>query len=433
MSYGGFAHTSRSVTERVYWRRQQSIASRATSPGTVSERIAFLADPLKDLHGPGRVISLLTSYLGDDFDLRVASPSVSPGVRAELEGRGIEVVDLGRRYHARSSSFCFAEAWGRETLFQANRKAWAQHALPEEHVVNFSQTIAAPSEVWYLLGAVSPAIRDIAPSLPFGLREGVRAMLPFAAWLDTNLIDMVAPTCSQILAASRYTGTTYAPWNVRVDGVLYPPLDTGVYRPTRPYPEESYVLAYLGKEVDYRPIVAIAEAGIPVRIFGSKVTSLPQEVRSHPRIEVLRFVSEAELAELYTHARFTIFPFMTEPFGYVPVESMACGTPVLTYGRHGPSETVIDGRTGWFCDGREAFVRQALALWEAGQIAPSVRRACVDRAQSFSVSRVGEQWRGVLRGISSEAPSCMPTRVRPRPLAIGSGPALEAAPQPVGS
>lgn len=382
----------------------------------MSESIAFLCDPLKDLHGPGRVVSLVTRYLAGAFDIRIVAPSIAPGVRAELETSGIGVVDLGRRYHARSSSFVFAEAWARETLFQANRKAWAREVRRDEHVVNFSQTIAAPSDVWYLLGAVSPAIRDIAPSLPPMLRESVRTMLPFAAWLDTNLIGAVAPSCSQIVAASRYTGTTYAPWDLRIDGVVYPPLDTRIFRPTRPYPEESYVLAYLGKEVDYRPIVDIADAGIPVRIFGSKVTSLPSAIRDHARIDVLRFVSEAELAALYTHARFTIFPFTTEPFGYVPVESMACGTPVLTYARHGPSETVVDGRTGWLCESPRTFVSEALALWNSGSVPTATRRACVERAQEFALGTIGEEWRQLLRTVLGEEPARLRLPERPTPL-----------------
>lgn len=395
----------------------------------MSESIAFLCDPLKDLHGPGRVVSLVTRYLAGAFDIRIVAPSIAPGVRAELEASGIGAVDFGRRYHARSSSFVFAEAWARETLFQANRKAWEPIARKDEHVVNFSQTIAAPADVWYLLGAVSAAIRDIAPGLPPILRGGVRAMLPFGEWLDTNLIGAIAPESSAIVAASHYTGTQYAPWDLRVDRVVYPPLDTRIFRPTRPYPEESYVLAYLGKEVDYRPIVDIADAGIPVRIFGSKVTSLPSEIRDHARIDVLRFVSEAELAALYTHARFTIFPFTTEPFGYVPVESMACGTPVLTYARQGPSETVVDGRTGWLCESPRTFVSEALALWHAGSVPTAMRRACVEHAQRYSLAAIGEEWRRLLSGICDRTPTpvALPRLRQPRSVAEPS--ALEARPQ----
>jgi glycosyltransferase involved in cell wall biosynthesis len=43
-------------------------------------------------------------------------------------------------------------------------------------------------------------------------------------------------------------------------------------------------------------------------------------------------------------------------FGYVPVESMACGTPVLAFDIMGPSETIIDGKTGWLAKSEEEFI-----------------------------------------------------------------------------
>ncbi|WP_054857872.1 glycosyltransferase [Vulcanisaeta sp. JCM 16159] len=70
------------------------------------------------------------------------------------------------------------------------------------------------------------------------------------------------------------------------------------------------------------------------------------------------------MVKLYANAKFTVFPFIHEPFGYVPVESMACGTPVLTYGKQGPGETVINNETGWLVDNPGEFVRLAVKLWE---------------------------------------------------------------------
>lgn len=40
-------------------------------------------------------------------------------------------------------------------------------------------------------------------------------------------------------------------------------------------------------------------------------------------------------------------PRWVEAFGNVAIEALACGVPVVAYNRGGPSEIVIDGKTGW--------------------------------------------------------------------------------------
>jgi glycosyltransferase involved in cell wall biosynthesis len=78
-----------------------------------------------------------------------------------------------------------------------------------------------------------------------------------------------------------------------------------------------------------------------------------------------------------------VFPFSNEPFGYVPLESMSCGTPVLTYNREGPSETVVDGQTGWLVGSPEEFVRVGSRLWKLGFDRGRFQDACLQRAALF--------------------------------------------------
>jgi glycosyltransferase involved in cell wall biosynthesis len=59
-----------------------------------------------------------------------------------------------------------------------------------------------------------------------------------------------------------------------------------------------------------------------------------------PTIEFLGWRSDCEVADLLSRCRALIFPG-EEDFGILPVEAMACGRPVIAYGRGGATETII--------------------------------------------------------------------------------------------
>lgn len=63
-------------------------------------------------------------------------------------------------------------------------------------------------------------------------------------------------------------------------------------------------------------------------------------------------IKDNELVDLYRKAAFSVSAAHNEPFGFGPLESIACGTPVVARNEGGFKETVIDGVNGVFYDGK---------------------------------------------------------------------------------
>lgn len=68
--------------------------------------------------------------------------------------------------------------------------------------------------------------------------------------------------------------------------------------------------------------------------------------RGAVEVEFRAGVSDDELVESYNRALLTVYAPVMEPFGFVPLESMACGTPVVGVCEAGVRETIVHEATG---------------------------------------------------------------------------------------
>ncbi len=68
-------------------------------------------------------------------------------------------------------------------------------------------------------------------------------------------------------------------------------------------------------------------------------------------------ISSAHKKQWYLHARATLFPIQWgEPFGLVLIESMACGTPAIAFGKGAVPEIIVNGKTGFVVDSPSAMI-----------------------------------------------------------------------------
>lgn len=96
-------------------------------------------------------------------------------------------------------------------------------------------------------------------------------------------------------------------------------------------------------------------------------------------MQLLGGVSDDQLVELYNQARVTLYAPVREPFGLVPLEAMACATPVVAVQEGGIPETVLSGQTG------------LLVPRDPQQFAAAVQRLLADPELAAAYGQAGRQ------------------------------------------
>ena len=106
--------------------------------------------------------------------------------------------------------------------------------------------------------------------------------------------------------------------------------------------------------------------------------NLPEKI-----IAIKRTENQKELAEIYTTADLFVNPTREEVLGLVNIESLACGTPVLTF-RTGGSPEVPDETCGSVVDvdDIDAMEKEIIRICKDK---PYSKEACLERAKSFDM------------------------------------------------
>jgi glycosyltransferase involved in cell wall biosynthesis len=357
------------------------------------ESVTFLTEPLlSEEFVQYRFTVPLAAYLSQSFHVAVASPAIAPDVQASLRALGIEPISGGAWFpplrHSRDEIPSYVWSWSRDAALRLNGRRLQR----------------------LLEGPLGPTLRTIGPSLRPTLRWGVRVLGPGAAFLDEFHLRAAASRTRAIYTHSASLQAWFREHRFPVEGVVPGYLYPFNFAPTTATPTREYILAYLGKETHLRCLRELARSGLPIKVFGMKSRGWISGSRieaERSNIELLGAVSHDELRTLYTNALFTAFPFTEEPFGLIPIESMACGTPVLTYSKQGPGETVLDGATGWLVSSSEEFVRTAERVHASGY-PNSWREACMRQANTFRIEVAANRWSTILRNMldrESEPPS----------------------------
>jgi glycosyltransferase involved in cell wall biosynthesis len=362
----------------------------------MAEKLFLISDPLTTDYGPRRPVVLLSREFSKIFNVSVVSSGVSAHIKEKLQSQEIAVIDLRVKPYFKDASIAAFSFYLREAI---RGSISHQVNLPEDAMVlNFSNTIMYPSRVWYVQGPMFIAMRKIRKEMPLKFKFPLYIFDRALTNLDKRMIKKMRKVAKVVIANSQYCKTCYDHIGIKVNDVIYPPLDCDLFKPSTSDPSADYALAYFGKETEYSVIKKIADTGVNIKAFGGRFTGVSRSLFKHPNVEALGHVDQDTLTQLYSNALFTLFPFTDEEFGYIPAESMACGTPVLTYGIQGPAEVVVDGVTGCLVSNEQEMTETAIRLWKKGEVSDEMRLKCRKVALRFDVSTIAQQWLSYIAG-----------------------------------
>lgn len=254
-----------------------------------------------------------------------------------------------------------------------------------------------------------------------GLSRGVQGMAARALLSRLRHWDRrTAGRPTQVMAISRFIAERIERVWGRRSGILYPPVATEYFTPAddeaaamrvgdsqyRGAMRERDLWVTASRMVPYKriPLIVEAFAQMPTRrlvVIGDGPEMPKVRAAAAPNVTLLGHQPRAALRDWLRRAHGFVFA-AEEDFGIAPVEALACGTPVVAFGRGGARETVVGvgnraAATGVFFESQTAAaIADGVRRLEEG-VARGEVTAAACRAQGERFSE------GVFRAAAREA------------------------------
>ncbi|MCQ2604739.1 MAG: glycosyltransferase family 4 protein [Spirochaetia bacterium] len=168
--------------------------------------------------------------------------------------------------------------------------------------------------------------------------------------------------------------------------LLYAGVNPEIFKPVEYQPHDTLQVNFVGQITPEKGIDMLIdvvqelskERKIKLNIIGNGTMKslLMKKTEGDPCINWVGFLSSpSEVSKFYANADVTVLPVRwDEAFSYIPLETMASGTPLIASRCGGNPETVTDGKTGFlFTPGKADELYDILKkveipqLWDMGQ------------------------------------------------------------------
>jgi glycosyltransferase involved in cell wall biosynthesis len=372
------------------------------------------------------------------LNLLFVAPGVAGG-RVYAEGllRGLAAVDRENEYVVFTRRGILLPDLPPERFRQVQAPVWRTSSLWRtfwEYAVLPGRVRRGRFDLLHGLGSLSPrtaacplvlTIHDLIyhhfpESLPAGYRLFMEAGLPRMARRAERIITPSRHTAREVV---EHFGVPLERVRVIAEGPgspLRPQTDEACLRATRerydidrPY-MISVCRGYRHKNLAglLRAFALLRDGGVRHQLVlvgeefrgGRELDRLARELGLSADLVFTGFVSEAELATLYSGADVFAFPSLAEGFGLPVLEAMACGTPVVASKAAAIPEVV--GEAGVLADASDprAFANALATVLKDEDLRVALRKRGLDRARQFSWEQCAQETLAVYREVGGGRP-----------------------------
>ncbi|MGD8743651.1 MAG: glycosyltransferase family 1 protein [Granulosicoccaceae bacterium] len=179
--------------------------------------------------------------------------------------------------------------------------------------------------------------------------EYIRLRLPLPIWLSYFFLRRfhskakrtMVPSQSMRERLEKRGFSNVVVWGRGVDADLFVPDDKKLLEDKRP------VFIYIGRVAVEKNIEAFLQLDLPgTKYVVGDGPDMQMLQKKYPDAVYTGFLYGHELAKHLAAADVFVFPSLTDTFGVVMLEAMACAVPVAAFPVTGPKDVVIDGVTG---------------------------------------------------------------------------------------
>ncbi|MFP4611704.1 MAG: glycosyltransferase family 4 protein [Thiohalophilus sp.] len=185
----------------------------------------------------------------------------------------------------------------------------------------------------------------------------LRLSYAFFKWFHGPAERTLVPTPSMQQRLLKHGFTHVEVWGRGVDVHLFRPYGKDYLSAPRP------IFIYVGRVAVEKNIEAFLSLDLPGTqyVVGDGPDREMLEDK-YPQAVFTGFCYSEELARTIAACDVFVFPSLTDTFGLVMLEAMACGLPVAAYPVTGPKDVVIDGVTGCLDEDLGRAAKRALAI-----------------------------------------------------------------------